>query len=310
MTTDNRFFDNPFAVPLGSLGRSPSLRAALEAAEAGFYAVMLELDALNGRGVKFQNLANVPTTIEALKYLRGNAAANALEFVSGANVGFKTIAGTAYTLIPSDAGLCLETSSADAVAITVAPNADQAFAQGDVVIVAQNAAGQIAFVPGSGVTISSSDSSLKTRGTQAQVALHYRGADAWRLIGERELAALAYASLVVPNQFTSLQAVTTVSLTDASTITTDAALGNNFRVTLGGNRTLGNPSGLTDGAILNWKIKQDGTGSRTLAYGSKFKWAGGSAPVLSTAASARDFITAQYFSDEDILVAAIMKGVA
>jgi hypothetical protein len=310
MTTDNRFFDNPFNVPIGSLARSPSIKAALEAAEAGFYSVMLELDALNGRGVKFQNLANVPATIEALKYVRGNAAANALEFVSGANVGFKTVTGTAYTLIPSDAGLCLETSSADPVAITVDTNANQDFEAGDVVVVAQNAAGQITFVPGSGVTISSSDSSLKTRSTQAQVALHYRGADAWRLIGERELAALAYASLVVPNQFTALQAVTSVSLTDAGTITTDAALGNNFRVTLGGNRTLGNPTNMTDGCILNWKIKQDGTGSRTLAYGSKFKWAGGTAPTLSTTAAARDFITAQYFSDEDILVAAIIKGLA
>lgn len=109
------------------------------------------------------------------------------------------------------------------------------------------------------------------------------------------------------NVFTKNQSVTPVVLTDGATISVDAALSNNFRVTLAGNRTLANPTNLTDGMVLNFKIKQDGTGSRTLAYGSKYKWSGGTAPVLSTAAAAVDFISAYYDGADDILICNMVK---
>lgn len=112
------------------------------------------------------------------------------------------------------------------------------------------------------------------------------------------------------NTFAGSQSVTPVALTDASTINTDASLSNTFRVTLGGNRTLANPTNLRDGVILNWKIKQDGTGNRTLAYGSKFKWPGGTTPVLSTAASAVDLLTALYDADSDTLLGNVLKAFA
>jgi hypothetical protein len=54
--------------------------------------------------------------------------------------------------------------------------------------------------------------------------------------------------------------------------------GINFSVTLGGNRTLGNPSNTTNGKTGVIYITQDGTGSRTLAYSSNWKFAGGTAP--------------------------------
>ena len=79
-----------------------------------------------------------------------------------------------------------------------------------------------------------------------------------------------------------------VALTDAASITTNLALGNNYSVTLAGNRTLANPSNITAGQSGSIFITQDGTGSRTLAYGSYFKFVGGTAPVLSTTASAID----------------------
>lgn len=82
----------------------------------------------------------------------------------------------------------------------------------------------------------------------------------------------------------------TAALTDAATIATDASLGNVFTVTLGGNRTLGAPTNLAAGATYIWIITQDGTGSRTLSYNSVFKWPGGAAPTLSTAAGAVDVI--------------------
>lgn len=78
------------------------------------------------------------------------------------------------------------------------------------------------------------------------------------------------------------------ALTDAASIATDLALSNNFSVTLAGNRTLANPTNIVAGQSGSIFITQDGTGSRTLAYGSYFKFAGGTAPVLSTAASSID----------------------
>jgi hypothetical protein len=90
--------------------------------------------------------------------------------------------------------------------------------------------------------------------------------------------------------YTAAQRGAISALTDGSTITPDFALANNYSVTLGGNRTLANPTNLTAGQSGSIFISQDGTGSRTLAYGSQYDFAGGTAPTLSTAASAVDRI--------------------
>jgi len=81
-----------------------------------------------------------------------------------------------------------------------------------------------------------------------------------------------------------------VALTDAATIAVDLAAGTNFTVTLAGNRTLGAPSGAKPGMSGTILIKQDATGSRTLAYNTAWK-PFGSTPALSTAASAVDLLT-------------------
>ena len=98
-----------------------------------------------------------------------------------------------------------------------------------------------------------------------------------------------------------------VTLTDAATIATDAELGNKFRVTLGGNRTLGNPSNMVDGQSFKWRVTQDATGARTLAYGGKFKFPGG-APTLSVAVNAVDMITGTYDATADLLYCEINKA--
>lgn len=94
----------------------------------------------------------------------------------------------------------------------------------------------------------------------------------------------------VAQSFTAAQRGAISALTDGSTITPDFAVANNFSVTLGGNRTLANPTNLTAGQSGSIFITQDGTGSRTLAYGSYWDFAGGTAPTLSTTASAVDRI--------------------
>jgi hypothetical protein len=78
------------------------------------------------------------------------------------------------------------------------------------------------------------------------------------------------------------------TLTDGATITPDFAVANHFSVTLGGNRTLANPTNLVAGQSGVIFITQDGSGSRTLSYGSNWDFATGSAPTLTTTAGAID----------------------
>lgn len=305
----NRFFNETYTGTIGQSVSAQALDTQFAGITVGNDLIQAEIDALSAiRAIT--GLIGFPASFagQAGKSMVVNTAESALEFVIGGGLIIKPIGGTSYTLLATDAGKLLITTSASAVMVTVPPDV---LSQGNVVCIRQGSTGQVTLLPGSvAVTFASSDNLLSTRTQSAQIALIADGGNAFGVIGERNAPSLGVALLAQANVFTKAQTVTPVALTDAATIATDASLSNNFTVTLGGNRTLNNPTNMANGVILNFKIKQDATGTRTLAYGSKFKWAGGTAPVLSTAASARDFITAQYFSDEDILVSAIMKGIA
>lgn len=81
------------------------------------------------------------------------------------------------------------------------------------------------------------------------------------------------------------------ALTDAATIAVDASRGNTFQVTLGGNRTLGTPTNPVDGQRILFKVTQDGTGSRTLAYSAAYSFgADVTSPTLSTTAGKVDYL--------------------
>jgi hypothetical protein len=97
---------------------------------------------------------------------------------------------------------------------------------------------------------------------------------------------------------------TVSALTDAATITPDFAVANNFSLTIGGNRTLANPTNLAAGQSGAIVITQDSTGGRTLAYGSYWKWSGGTVPTLTTTASAVDVIV--YYTNSTTSITATM----
>jgi hypothetical protein len=80
------------------------------------------------------------------------------------------------------------------------------------------------------------------------------------------------------------------ALSDGATITIDMATACHHSVTLGGNRTFAAPSNQVVGQSGSIFITQDGTGSRTAAFNSAFKFVGGTAPTLTTTASATDRI--------------------
>ena len=79
-------------------------------------------------------------------------------------------------------------------------------------------------------------------------------------------------------------------LTDASTVAVDFDVGQNFTLTLAGNRALGNPTNVTAGQTGSIFVTQDGTGSRTLSYGTSWEFPAATAPTLTTTAAAVDRI--------------------
>jgi hypothetical protein len=116
------------------------------------------------------------------------------------------------------------------------------------------------------------------------------------------------AVLNAVQSFAVAQRGTITGLTDGATITPDFAAANNYSVTLGGNRTLANPTNITAGQSGVIVITQDGTGSRTLAYGSYFKFAGGTAPTLTTTAAAVD-VLAYYVESSTRITAKLISDV-
>lgn len=85
-----------------------------------------------------------------------------------------------------------------------------------------------------------------------------------------------------------------VTLTDAATIAVDASKGNDFRVTLGGSRTLASPSNPADGQVIRFQVTQDGAGSRTLSYGSAYDFGTAGSPTLTATAAAVDILGFAY----------------
>ncbi len=106
--------------------------------------------------------------------------------------------------------------------------------------------------------------------------------------------------------FTAAQRGAVTTLTDGATITPDFAASNNFTLTLAGTgRTLANPTNITAGQSGVIAINQDATGSRTITtYGSYFKFAGGTAPTLSTGANDLDILS-YYCVSSTVIVASL-----
>ena len=78
---------------------------------------------------------------------------------------------------------------------------------------------------------------------------------------------------------------------DGVTITPDFTNGNVQTVELGGNRAIANPTNIKVGATYMIILKQDATGSRTVTWGTNYKFPGGTAPTLTTTGDQADVIT-------------------
>ena len=98
----------------------------------------------------------------------------------------------------------------------------------------------------------------------------------------------SFATLSDAQTFTAAQRGAITTLTSGATVTPDFAASNNFTLTLDQLLTIGNPTNLTAGQSGSIFLVQDATGSRTAAWGTYWDFAGGTAPTLTTTASAVD----------------------
>ena len=97
-------------------------------------------------------------------------------------------------------------------------------------------------------------------------------------------------------------AMAEVTLSDGANIALDLSTGFDFTVTLGGNRTLDNPTNAKVGQRGRIRVVQDGTGSRTLSFGTSYEFVVGTAPTLTTTASAEDVLYYDVISSTRILI--------
>jgi hypothetical protein len=82
-----------------------------------------------------------------------------------------------------------------------------------------------------------------------------------------------------------------VNLTDGATIEVDASLGNDFRVTIAGNRTMGIPANPADGQKITFQVTQGSGGPFTLSWSSGYEFSAGlPQPTLSTTAGQTDLL--------------------
>ena len=101
-----------------------------------------------------------------------------------------------------------------------------------------------------------------------------------------------------------------VNLTDAATIAVDASLGNDFRVTIAGNRTMGNPANPADGQQIIFQVTQGSGGSFTLSWGNSYEFSSDlPQPGLSGTAGQTDLLGFIYNTAKGTwLLAAFVNG--
>ena len=182
------------------------------------------------------------------------------------------------------------TTTTNVVKIKTAPGAGYVIPQGGVVQVIVDTDGSVwsTNVAGSGTAANRDVGLCATNIPDVSIAdLRYVRTSATSTIIASDLH-IKQGQLIVGTSSRAYNPITT--LTDATSITSDFAKGNNFLVTLGGNRTLAAPTNAVAGQSGSIYIIQDGTGSRTLAYNTVWQFVSAAVPTLSTGVNDVDML--------------------
>ena len=129
---------------------------------------------------------------------------------------------------------------------------------------------------------------LKGNGTSAFTAVT---APSGTIVGTSDTQTLTNKTMTNPTVTNYVE--TPYSANSSTAITLDLANGTVQIITLTGNATITMPTA-TSGKSFVMMLKQDGTGSRTVTW-STVKWAGGTAPTITSTASRLDLLS--FFAD-------------
>lgn len=129
---------------------------------------------------------------------------------------------------------------------------------------------------------------LKGNGTSPFTAVT---APSGTIVGTSDTQTLTNKTLTNPTVTNYVE--TPYSANSSTAITLDLANGTVQIITLTGNATITMPTA-TSGKSFVMMLKQDGTGSRTVTW-STVKWAGGTAPTITSTASRLDLLS--FFAD-------------
>lgn len=111
-----------------------------------------------------------------------------------------------------------------------------------------------------------------------------------------------------PTRHTAAHTTPVAVTFSATAMAVNCALSNVYTTTLTANVTAAPTfSNLKDGQTLNWFLTQDGVGSKTMTWPTSFKWPGGTAGVLSTAANAVDLLVITYRAATGFWYASLLK---
>lgn len=210
------------------------------------------------------------------------------------------IASASPLVIDTDGDYFDVTGTTNYAAMTVAANR-RFFLQFDGVLTMTHHATNLD-LPGGNITTAAGDvGEFFSTGTNTVQCVNYTKADG--------TAVKIDANTVLDDEnttFTAAQRGSITTLTDGANISTNFALNNYFTVTLAGNRILDNPSNIVAGQSGSIFAIQDGSGSRTLSYGSFWDFPGGTAPTLTTTASAVDRL--DYLVRTTTSIQAVLSG--
>jgi hypothetical protein len=140
------------------------------------------------------------------------------------------------------------------------------------------------------------------------------GAVAVGAVGGAVLAEITASPASAATQGTTVEsgglAPAVVKLTDAAAIAVDASLGNDFRVTLGGNRTMGTPANPVNGDQIIFQITQGSGAPYTITWSSGYQFSSAlPQPTLSTTAGHTDLLGFVYNATTGTwLLAAFLNG--
>ena len=129
---------------------------------------------------------------------------------------------------------------------------------------------------------------LKGNGTSAFTAVT---APSGTIVGTTDTQTLSAKTLTNPTVTNYVE--TPYSANSSTAITLDLTNGTVQIITLTGNATITMPTA-TSGKSFIMYLKQDATGSRTVTW-STVKWAGGTAPTITSTASRQDILS--FFAD-------------